>query len=124
MIAEKICPTCGDSLRGRADKRFCNDYCRNTYHNGVKARLPSPVRSINSHLTKNRKILDELFEQAGPDQRQLRVSKLKLAELGFQFAFYTHIRETTNGPAYTFCYDYGYKSVAKDMILVVKSRKS
>ena len=34
---EKKCLDCGDSLRGRTDKKFCSDQCRNSYNNKLAA---------------------------------------------------------------------------------------
>ena len=28
----KICHYCGAELKGRSDKKFCDDYCRNNYY--------------------------------------------------------------------------------------------
>lgn len=36
---EKCCLTCGEHLHGRADKKFCGDYCRATFNN----KLVSPT---------------------------------------------------------------------------------
>ena len=29
----KKCLSCGKLLKGRVDKKFCDDYCRNNYNN-------------------------------------------------------------------------------------------
>ena len=31
------CPECGDKLKGRADKKFCSDACRNAYNNKLNS---------------------------------------------------------------------------------------
>ena len=32
---EKTCLECNEKLIGRADKKFCNDYCRNAFNNNL-----------------------------------------------------------------------------------------
>lgn len=32
---DKKCLECGEKIVGRADKKFCNDYCRNAYNNNL-----------------------------------------------------------------------------------------
>jgi len=34
----KTCLACGKILKGRVDKKFCDDYCRNNYNNLQKAK--------------------------------------------------------------------------------------
>ena len=34
----KVCLACGKPLKGRIDKKFCDDYCRNNYNNQQKAK--------------------------------------------------------------------------------------
>ena len=55
----KTCLQCGKTLRGRADKKFCDDYCRNNYNNQLKANTNNYVRNINNALGKNRRILEK-----------------------------------------------------------------
>ena len=59
----KNCLSCGKLLKGRVDKKFCDDYCRNNYNNQLKARsgYSAYVRSINNTLLKNRKILEAIL---------------------------------------------------------------
>ena len=59
----KNCLSCGKLLKGRVDKKFCDDYCRNNYNNQLKARSSHSayVRSINNTLLKNRKILESVL---------------------------------------------------------------
>ena len=58
----KTCLACGKTLKGRIDKKFCDDYCRNNYNNQQKAKgnHSAFVRNINNALLKNRKILESL----------------------------------------------------------------
>ena len=42
------CLTCGTELRGRTDKKFCDDYCRSAYNNKMGPRSSLYVRNVNS----------------------------------------------------------------------------
>jgi hypothetical protein len=54
-------PALRQSFKGRADKKFCDDYCRTNYNNQLKSCENNYVRNINNALGKNRRILEELL---------------------------------------------------------------
>ena len=58
-MTNKNCLECGEKITGRIDKKFCSDYCRNTYNNSVAKESKNLVRNINNRLKKNYKILSE-----------------------------------------------------------------
>jgi len=112
---EKVCLDCGQALLGRADKKFCNDQCRNNYNNRLNSDSAALVKSINNHLKKNRRILAEL----NPDGK-VNVHKDKLVKLGFSFSYITHVYVTRNGSTYRFVYDYGYLPLDNDFYMLVR----
>jgi hypothetical protein len=118
MSAIKKCMACGDTLRGRSDKKFCHDYCRNAFHNEIK-KTNLHMRYINTALGKNRRILERLLPGG---EGTSRVNKETLHRLGFQFDFITHTRTTKAGKTYSYCYDYGYLPLANERFLVVKKK--
>ncbi|MEP7253841.1 MAG: hypothetical protein ABI683_15720, partial [Ginsengibacter sp.] len=64
MTAEnnrKLCLTCGKQVKGRTDKKFCDDYCRNNYNNQLKSNSTNLIRNVNNALGKNRRILESLI---------------------------------------------------------------
>lgn len=109
--------SCGESIRGRSDKKFCDDHCRNAYNNDFKNRGTDIVRSINSTLRRNRQILESLLPG---DSETVRAPKEKLVLLGYQFNYSTHMHTTESGTKYCFCYDYGYTSVEKDYLMILR----
>ena len=114
------CQACGDIIRGRSDKKFCNDYCRSSFNNKLKKGSHKTVRNINNALAKNRRILELLL----PDgETSKKVTKEKLLQSGFQFKYLTQVYKTGNGNSYHFCYDYGYLQLPVDEYLIVR-RKS
>lgn len=114
---EKQCLTCAKPLRGRSDKKFCNDYCRNSYNNQLKRINQEAVRSINRVLKKNRGILGTfLSASAGP----VKVHREQLLREGFYFNYITHAHTNRRGNTYYFCYDYGYRTLEEDCIQVVR----
>jgi hypothetical protein len=54
-MENKVCPECGEKIRGRVDKKFCGDACRNSWNNKQNADANNFVRNINNSLRKNRK---------------------------------------------------------------------
>ena len=118
----KTCLSCGKPLKGRIDKKFCDDYCRNNYNNQQKSKgsHSSYVRNINNALLKNRKILETLL----PDTvKTAKANKEKLLRLGFQFKYITHVFTNKEGNTYFYCYDYGYLPLENDWYLIVKRKE-
>jgi hypothetical protein len=116
---KRECLACGKVLHGRADKKFCNDYCRNAYNNNLKAATNPLIRNINNALLKNRRLLEAVLG----DEELQKVQKEKLLQQGFQFRFVTHTYTNKKGNVYHFCYDYGYLPLENDWLLVVKRKE-
>jgi len=121
-IEKKLCLACGKTLKGRVDKKFCDDYCRNNYNNQQKAKgnYSSYVRNINNTLLKNRKILESILPET---EETAKANKEKLQRLGFNFKYLTHTYITRTGKTYFYCYDYGYLSLENDWYLIVKRKE-
>ena len=121
-IKQKTCLACGKALKGRVDKKFCDDYCRNNYNNQQKAKgvHSNYVRNINNTLLKNRRILEDIL-LAG--EETAKANKDKLQRLGFHFKYFTHIYTTKTGKTYFYCYDYGYLPLENDWFLIVKRKE-
>jgi hypothetical protein len=111
----KQCPECGDSIRGRVDKKFCSDMCRHSYNNRNNSDTNNVIRNVNSILRRNRRIL----EQLNPDGK-VKVPKEKLISKGYNFNYFTNIYNTKNGNQYYFCYEYGYLLLEGDCYALVK----
>jgi predicted nucleic acid-binding Zn ribbon protein len=118
-MEQKHCNFCGEVIKGRADKKFCDDQCRTGYNNKLKTDSPQ-VRHINTILRKNRKILAEFADN---DEGKSRVGIKKLAERGFNFTYFTHLYTTKQGSTYYFCYEYGYLKLEGDYYMVVKRKE-
>jgi hypothetical protein len=114
----KTCLCCSRSIKGRSDKKFCNDFCRNAHHNNLKTVDNSYVKKINQQLIRNRRILENLFT---PSKQLIKTSKQKLTERGFDFHYFTHPYTNRKGQRYHFCYEFGYR-VLKNIVIVVKKR--
>ena len=116
------CLSCNKPLKGRTDKKFCDDYCRNAFNNHLKAADNNLLRNINNALRKNRRILSELLvdAQRAASRQAIKASREKLLELGFQFKYLTHTYTNPKGNVYHYCYEYGYLALANNWYLIVK----
>jgi len=122
VVDSKNCLACGKPLKGRIDKKFCDDYCRNSYNNQQKAKgsHSAYVRKINNTLLKNRKILETIL----PDNEETaKANRDKLQRLGFHFKYITHSFTNKTGKTYFYCYDYGYLPLDNDWFLIVKGKE-
>ena len=116
---ERICLDCSEPLKGRADKKFCDDQCRSNYNNRLKIEKSDFVKEVNNILRRNRSILQQL----NPDGKA-KVNKEKLLNKGFSFSYFTHTYQTQKGHVYHFCYEYGYLKLESEDILLVKRDES
>ncbi len=111
------CLECGEKIIGRSDKKFCNDACRNAYNNKQNKDSNNLMRNVNNKLRKNYRILSEVNTDG-----KAKVPRSKLDGLGFDFAYFTNLKIYKNGSEYKFIYDYGYKLLDDDFVLIVKNQ--
>ncbi len=120
MLKQKeptTCLLCEKPLKGRSDKKFCDDYCRAAYNNELKSASNNYIRNVNNALGKNRRILESLL----PEREQTaKANQDKLLQLGFQFKYHTHQYTTKNGNNYYYVYEYGYLPLENNWFLIVK----
>lgn len=115
---ERKCLDCGDVIKGRSDKKFCSDQCRNSYNNRLNRDSNNFVRNVHGLLRKNRRILADLYSK-----ERKRVHKDALFALGFNFNFFTHVIETADGLKYHYCFEYGFRETADDFIELIQNSK-
>jgi hypothetical protein len=112
----KACLNCHEPIRGRVDKKFCDDYCRNSHNNELNRDKNQFVRNINHALRKNRYILESLFKK----KKTIKVNKEELFYQGFQTKYHTHTATTQDGDVLYYSYEYGIKPVDNDFYMILK----
>jgi hypothetical protein len=115
---QKICTSCNKIIRGRSDKKFCNDYCRNAFNNQIKSPTNNLIRNTNNRLSKNRRILECIIEN---ENQFIKIKNEKLLQMGFCFDYTTQIHKNKQGKNYYFCYDYGYFPINKEWCIIIKN---
>lgn len=116
---QRFCMTCKKPVKGRTDKKFCNEVCRNSFYNRLNAETNNLVRNINHALGKNRRILESFF--TGED-KIITASASQLLQKGFFFKYFTHQYTNKKGNTCYFCYDFGYL-LLENKYLLVKGKK-
>lgn len=114
--SERKCLACSKTLRGRIDKKFCDDYCRNNYNNHQRIADTKQDKIIIASLKKNKHILSSILE----DEDMIKTTRERLLAKGFQFKYHTHTYENKKGNVYRFCFEFGYLALDNDWFLVVK----
>ena len=109
------CLECGEPFSGRIDKKFCSDYCRNSYNNKVDKDSKNLIRNTNNWLRKNHRLLSELNETG-----KTKVTRRKLLDGNFDFNYFTSIYTTKTGNTYFYIYDQGYLALENDYYLLIK----
>lgn len=111
----RTCLECGEKVRGRSDKKFCSDYCRNAYNNRLNKDSKNLMRNVHNYLRKNYRVLDELNPTG-----KTTVDKAQLLKAGFDFTYHTSIYTTKKGTVYYFVYDQGYLPIDNNKYVLVK----
>jgi len=119
MKNERKCIECKKILVGRADKRFCDPYCKSAYHyKKAQSETPKFYIKVQQQLKLNRKILKN-YNKAGKATVRIEV----LLEQGFNPNFFTHYWKNQRGNIYLFVYEYGFlkrKEKTKDKFVLIK----
>lgn len=110
----RTCLDCGESLRGRSDKKFCSDSCRNNYNNKANRETNLFVRNIHNLLRKNRRVLADLYESD-----VITVHRDALTVAGYNFTFFTHMVESESGNVSWYCFEYGFTEAEDGFIRIV-----
>ena len=119
-LEKRTCLNCGEPIRGRVDKKFCDDSCRNNYNNQQTALTTNLIRNTNNALKRNRNILEKFI----PDGENLgKTTRDRLMRAGFNFKYITHFYTNKKGNQYHYCYDYGYLELDGDWFLIVKGKE-
>jgi len=104
MIDTKQCKYCNVPLTGRADKIFCDPYCKSAYQYQEKKKKPKPLfEQVDKQLKLNRKILKQ-FNKDGVTT----VREEMLLKEGFNPKYFTNYWKNEKGDVYLFCYEYGF----------------
>lgn len=118
-VVKKTCLACNRAInKGRADKKFCNDICRNVYNNQLNSAATNNIRNVNNTLGKNRRVLQRFI--AG--NTNFKISRDELLTAGFKFEFHTSTKTNKRGQTYYYCYEYGYLALAENSFLIVRDK--
>ena len=86
MNNREKCLACNRKLEGRTDKKFCDPYCKSTWHyNKSRQSNASFYSKVDRQLKTNRKILKQ-FNKAG----KATVRAQTVFDEGFDPNFFTH----------------------------------
>ena len=112
----KNCLYCKKQIKGRTDKKFCNDYCRNIFNNQINAASTNLMRNINHVIGKNRRILSFFVSE----ETIIKIKKEDMLLDGFQFKYYTHVQTIKTGAMLYCCYDVVYLYLDEETLLVTR----
>lgn len=115
----RSCMLCSKAIKGRTDKKFCDDFCRNAFNNQRKAPSNNFIRKVNNALRRNRYIMENLLDK----KKEKKVHRETLLEHGFFFRYCTHMARDARGNTYTFCYDHGYAALDNDWYVVIRKER-
>jgi hypothetical protein len=114
----KKCQFCQTEIKGRADKKFCDNYCRSSFSNKSHKDANRLLRVTNSILKKNRIILEKLYLSKQGIENSFQ--SIKFLEMGYNFKFQTHWKEIESGKICVCCYDYGYVQDSRGQLAIIR----
>jgi hypothetical protein len=104
MKINNKCLSCGKELEGRSDKKFCDPYCKSSYHYKKSVNdAPRFYDKVANQLKLNRRILKH-FNKAG----KVTIRADQLSKEGFNSNYFTHYWKNAKGDVYLFVYEYGF----------------
>jgi len=122
MNLERDCLWCGEGLKGRADKIYCDSQCKAAFHYELrKEKEDSFFKQVDDQLKRNRRLLSH-FNKAG----KATIRAEQFLKLGFDPNFFTHYWKNKKGDVYLFCYEYGFlkrNERGKEKYVLVKWQK-
>ena len=113
MEKQRLCLECKEPLLGRTDKKYCSDYCRNTYNNRQNSEFTKHIRDVNSILRSNRRIL-MAFRSIGRQE----ISERRLLQQGFRMNYTTGHKFKPNGAIQLYVYDQVIERLKNDTYLI------
>jgi hypothetical protein len=116
-MENKTCLHCKKIIKGRTDKKFCDDYCRNIFNNQLKSTTNNLVRNTNNILGKNRRIIESFFEE---EINYIKIKKEILINNGFLFSYNTKSKKLAKGAYIYYCYDYAFLPISEDYYILIK----
>lgn len=112
------CMECGAPVMGRADKKFCDDSCRNSYNNRQNRNRNMVLRKVNRKLAQNRRILMEF------SQHLEFIDRSALEARGFDFDYVTAVRQIAKDEMWYFCYDFAFSFLESGEIKILSPEKT
>ncbi|MEQ9591662.1 MAG: hypothetical protein RLN86_03645 [Cyclobacteriaceae bacterium] len=104
-----VCPTCGETIKGRRDKIYCSPTCRSAAQYENRLLKETFYLQIDKQLKTNRKILKH-YNKSG----FTTIRREKLIKDGFNPKFFTHYWKNQKGQVYLFCYEFGFLSLEEN----------
>lgn len=100
----KVCRYCGKEITGRPDKMFCNEKCRNAYHNPLKNKSCEVQGRTITALKMNYRILSSLIRSG---RKSAELSELE--QIGFRPYYMTAIIKGRQKHDEFVCFDITYR---------------
>ncbi len=114
-----ICKECGKELRGRSDKKFCSDMCRNSFHNKKRRTDNIRIAEVNKILLRNNRIFNKYISE-----NEVFININQALDEGVDLTHFTSIQINPSGETCFVCYDTGFVIKSRNMIKITKMSNS
>ena len=114
---KKYCRLCKKIVRGRSDKKFCSNACKNEYHFRLRKSTQGVVTETDKILHRNRPIL---LECIGKNKKQIRISRTILDKKKFNHSYITGYYINSKEKVYHLIYDFAWMEFSDGSILIIR----
>lgn len=103
MFTNRKCPVCGDTIKGRADKKYCSLKCKSINQYEKRQTEERFYLQIEKQLRTNRRVLKHYNKSGFTTLR-----KTELLKAGFNPRYFTHQWKNHKNEVYHFVYEFGF----------------
>jgi hypothetical protein len=112
---------CKIPIKGRSDKTFCSNECKNRYHTKLRSVTNTATHKTDLILHRNRSILLEIL---GKNLIQKKVHRYVLDRKKFNFSYITSIHTNKHGKRVYHVYDFSWMIFSDQEILIIHRKNS
>lgn len=121
-LQKAICEDCGKEIKGRSDKRFCDDTCRNNFNRKKRQAEWVSISEEALEIIRTIKRNYQLLKTSDLPEGTMTYQPVNdLLNKGFNPNYFTSTKEI-DGDLYHFCFEQGFR-ISDGQIFVIERKE-